>query len=124
MKRMTTAVLCAVIGAAALAACATDDGPSTSSDSAASGNPEPVAGPPSPEAGQQEILLHDLEAIDPRLVADEGRAVDDAGWVCLDVRQGAVEDEVRHDAARRFDVTNDQADLVVRSIKTTFCGGG
>ncbi|MEU1150709.1 hypothetical protein ACFYO9_33810 [Streptomyces sp. NPDC005863] len=124
MKRVTAAVLCAVIGAAALTACANDDGPSNSSDAAASGHPEPVAGPPSPEAGQQEILLHDLEAIDPRLVADEGRAVDDAGWVCLDVRQGSVDDEVRQDAARRFDVTNDQAGLIVRSIKTTFCGGG
>lgn len=120
MKRVTTGVLCVAIGVAALVACAdTDD----SAGPTGAGESEPVAGPPSPEAGQQDILLHDLEAIDPRLVADEGSAVEQAGWVCLDVKLAWDVGEVRNDAAQRFDVTNEQADLIVQSIKTTFCGG-
>ncbi|MFC7892875.1 DUF732 domain-containing protein [Streptomyces sp. NPDC057381] len=76
---------------------------------------------PSPEAGQRELLLSDLAALDPTVTADEDAAVEHARWLCVDIRQGRPEDEVRDAAAQRFRVTWEQSAQVLDAIRGTFC---
>ncbi|MFC8869982.1 DUF732 domain-containing protein [Streptomyces sp. NPDC057148] len=76
---------------------------------------------PSPEAGQRELLLSDLAALDPTVTADEDAAVESARWLCVDIRQGRPEDEVRDAAAQRFRVTWEQSAQVLDVVRGTFC---
>ncbi|AQS68572.1 hypothetical protein [Streptomyces pactum] len=76
---------------------------------------------PSPEAGERETLLSDLRAIDPAVAADEDQAVEDARWICVDIRRGQPEDVVRDGAAQRFRVTWEQSGRVLEAIEGTFC---
>ncbi|AKZ56929.1 exported protein of unknown function [Streptomyces ambofaciens ATCC 23877] len=76
---------------------------------------------PSPDAGQRELLLDDLEAIGSGLVADEDQAVEDARWICVDIRRGQPEDEVRGVVLQRFRVTWEQTGSVLDAIRGTFC---
>ncbi|MFH8239772.1 DUF732 domain-containing protein [Streptomyces sp. NPDC018321] len=76
---------------------------------------------PSPEAGQRELLLSDLAALDPTVAADEDAAVENARWLCVDIRQGRPEEEVRDAAAQRFRVTWEQSAQVLDAIRGTFC---
>ncbi|MFE5397529.1 DUF732 domain-containing protein [Streptomyces sp. NPDC056568] len=76
---------------------------------------------PSPDAGQRELLLHDLEAVGPAVVADEDQAVEDARWICVDIRRGQPEDEVRDAVSQRFRVTWEETASVLDAIRGTFC---
>ncbi|MGH4028877.1 hypothetical protein ACQB60_08090 [Actinomycetota bacterium Odt1-20B] len=125
---MSATLLCVVAAAVALTAC-------SGSGSGEEGAPEDEGGStvvtggapravPSPDTDQQEMLLHDLEAVDPRIVADEGQAVEGARQVCLKIRgieADAGDVAGRSYATRRFGVTYEQADLIVQSVKSTFC---
>ncbi|MFE0102491.1 hypothetical protein [Streptomyces sp. NPDC059009] len=121
---MTVTALCAVAAAAALTACSDDEGipqDEVGSTTVTGAAPQSI---PSPDADQQEMLLHDLEEVDPRLVADEGQAVDGARQVCLKIRgieADAGDGAGRSYATRRFGVTDEQAELIVQSVKGTFC---
>ncbi len=76
---------------------------------------------PSPDAGQRELLLSDLAALGPVVTADEDEAVENARWLCVDIRQGRPEDEVRDAAAQRFRVTWEQSAQVLDAVRGTFC---
>ncbi|GGQ29717.1 DUF732 domain-containing protein [Streptomyces mutabilis] len=76
---------------------------------------------PSPDAGQRELLLSDLAAVDPVITADEDEAVENARWLCVDLRQDRPEDEVRDAAAQRFRVTWEQSAQVLDAVRGTFC---
>jgi hypothetical protein len=119
MRRVAAVVLCTVVAAAALAACSDDDGPSDS------GHSRVITGPTdgSIDPGQRDLLLQDLKAMNPALVADEDTAVDKADLICTHIEEGDADDAVTNEAAQEFAVTTDQAALIVESIRTTFCGG-
>ncbi|MEV1023220.1 hypothetical protein [Streptomyces sp. NPDC050264] len=124
MKCATTAVLCAVIATISLAVCTHDAGSSEAGGSheirVRGGQAQAV---PSPEGGQRDLLLHGLEALDSRLVADKPQAVKSVRSVCQEIEMGSADDVVRSTAADNFDASYEQADLIVQSIRTAFCGG-
>ncbi|MDT0613280.1 hypothetical protein [Streptomyces lancefieldiae] len=125
-KRAAITVSGLVVAACVVAATAYgggSDGGGGASDTDGSrtiGAPEPHV-IPSPEAGQRELLLSDLRAVDPALVSDEDQAVEDARWICVDIRLGQPEETVRDAAAQRFRVTWEQTAQVLDSIRGTFC---
>ncbi|MGW7386816.1 hypothetical protein [Streptomyces sp. NPDC054794] len=78
---------------------------------------------PSPEVGQQKLLLSDLRRLNPALVTDAEAVVCNARRVCLAIKDGRTEDEVRKVTAEPFRTTDNQAARIVKSIRSTFCGG-
>ncbi|MFJ9871232.1 hypothetical protein [Streptomyces sp. NPDC101165] len=106
-----------------LTACGADDRSSESENESkvVAGGPAHVI--PSPDADQEELLLNDLKALAPELVTDKDVAVGNARRICLAIKAGRTEDEVREATAERFLTTDEQAARIVESIRSTFCGG-
>ncbi|MEV5548243.1 hypothetical protein AB0L35_19295 [Streptomyces sp. NPDC052309] len=122
MRRAAIAVSGLVITAGAVtmwAAGGDDASPGTDGTRTVGGGEQHVI--PSPEAGQRELLLSDLRALNPALAGDEDRAVEDARWLCVDIRRGQPEDALLEEASQRFRVTWEQAPRVLDAVRGSFC---
>ncbi|WP_153815028.1 hypothetical protein [Streptomyces sp. SUK 48] len=86
-----------------------------------------ASGIPSPDTGQRVSLIRALRTVDASLVANEGRAVDRARNVCLDVKEGKPAATIQGNAKARFEggtvpsLTDDQAAEIVTAVKSSFC---
>lgn len=102
--RTTTAVVTAVL-ALSLVSCSSDDGgsddkaePSKSSTPKATksqdySDAEKAAGiPPEPNAAERAVLIRALRAVNPALVTDEDKAVDNARNQCATINGGGKAD--------------------------------
>jgi peptidoglycan hydrolase-like protein with peptidoglycan-binding domain len=123
--RTTAAALCAAT-LLTLTACSSsnDDAKSTSTPSVNHSSAEAAAGiPPKPDAATRTALLAVLKAINPALVADEDKAIDNARNQCSTINGGGNADA---SAQARFstsdhEVTAAEAQAINAALKSALC---
>lgn len=132
--RTTIAAVTAVL-AVTLVGCSSDDSSDSKTDTAKSSTPtatkstdnsdaEKAAGiPPEPTGAERTALLEVLKAINPALVADEDKAIDNARNQCSTITGGGNADT---SAQARFstsdhEVTEAEAQAINAALKASLC---
>ncbi|MCT9083640.1 hypothetical protein [Streptomyces fulvoviolaceus] len=134
MRTRTTIAAVVAALAVTLVGCSSDDG-KAKTDAATSSTPaatntadadaaEQAAGiPPEPDAATRTVLLDVLKAINPALVEDGDKAIDNARNQCSTINGGGNADE---SAKARFstsahEVTDAEAQAINAALKASLC---
>ena len=124
-----TAACAALLALVTLTACGSSDDADTASTPRATtsldnSDAEKAAGiPPKPDAATRTALIDVLKAINPALVADEDKAIDNARNQCSTITGGGNADQT---AKARFstsahEVTDAEAQAINAALKASLC---
>ncbi|RMB79953.1 hypothetical protein [Streptomyces shenzhenensis] len=127
-----TAVAATAALAFALVGCSSDNGqedtaakpsPSNTPSVSASATEEAAGIPPKPDAATSEVLLDVLKAINPALVKDEDKTIDNARNQCSTINGGGKADQAAKDRFSTSDheVTDAEAAAINAALTASLC---